>query len=101
MNKLVFVLPLLLCACDGAKNSEKQDITKDNDFITYVNACVEVKFKQDYINAELIQLYTKDIETYFTTDVYYRLYYVNGVYKTEYISAVNDSDELVIKEIHK
>ena len=101
MNKLVFVLPLLLCACNSPKNSEKQDITKDKDFITYVNACVETKFKQLYTESDFISIYTVDIENYWISDVYYKPFYQNDIYKTEYISAVNDSNELVIKEIHK
>ena len=95
MKRLLLLIPLLLSGCGKPKQEEKPT------FIDYVNLCVVAKFTYDYEDREIITYNSMELGTYYLSNVYYRIEFENDVYKTEYISAVNDKNELVIKEIQK
>ena len=65
----------------------------------YITICVNVQFQIDYEDCEIITIHTMDLDPYYITDIHYRKEFDNNVYKTEYISSVNDSNELVVKEV--
>lgn len=93
MKKLLLIPLLLLISCSEQKNNDNQDM------LDYVDLCVYTQFHIDYQDRELIVSKTYEIEDYYLTDIYYRIEYINNVYETKYISAVNDNNELVIKEV--
>lgn len=90
----MLLLSLLLLSCGTQpKNNDKQD------FLEYVDLCVYTQFHIDYQDRELIMSNTQEIKNYYLTDIYYRIEYISNVYETKYISAINDKNELIIKEI--
>lgn len=92
MKKLPLVLfPFLLLGCETPK--------KEPTFIDYVNVCAISKFTLDYEDREIITYKTIENQVYYLTDIYYKVEYENDIYKTEYISSVNNKSELIIKEI--
>lgn len=68
-------------------------------FTEYVSTCVEVQFKLEYEECEIITINTEDHNPYYITDVHYRKFYENNIYKIEYISSVNDAGELIIRHV--
>ena len=91
MKRLLLIIPLLY-SCGIKQQSD------DDAFIEFINICVYTQFVIDYPDTTLLTMNTKQLNSYYLTDVYY---YDANVYKTEYISAVNDKDELIVKEVMK
>ena len=93
MKKLLLIPLLLLVSCT------KQKVSDNKDMLDYVSLCAITKFSLDYADREIILTYTQEINAYYLTDLYYRIEFENEVYKTEYISALNSNNELVMKEV--
>ena len=95
MKRLIysFLLILFLASCTN------DQAIADDSFIDYINVCIVAKFASDYPENELVNLYTTNNYPYYLTNVYYRVEFDNSIYKTEYISAVNDKNELVVREV--
>jgi len=71
-------------------------------FIDFVNTSIILRFYADYNEEEYTLLTFNTVETYdkyYITDCYYIVEFDNNVYETTYISAVNDKQELITKEI--
>lgn len=68
-------------------------------FTDYVTVCIVAQFQIDYEECEIITIYTTDHNPYYLTDIRYRKDYDNNIYKTEYISSVNDAGELIVKHV--
>lgn len=88
MKKLLLLIPLLF-ACKS-----------NNDFLEYVNLCAKIQFAIDYENSEIVMSYTEEIESYYLSNIYYRIEFENDIYKTEYLSSLNDKNELIMREVH-
>ena len=75
--------------------------TKNEDMLDYVSLCVATQFHLDHSYSEILTIDTKQSSDYYLSDICYRIDFINNIYNTSYISAVNDKNELVVKEITK
>lgn len=75
------------------------EVDPEPPFTDYVTTCVIAQFAIDHEECTILSINTVELSEYYLTDVYYRQDYDNNIYETKYISAVNDNNELVIKEI--
>ena len=73
---------------------------EEKEMIAYVNTCAATQFSVDYgEDTELITINTIKVDNYYITSIHYRIVFDNKIYMVEYISSVNDNNELIMRKV--